>query len=113
MDSEDSPTTQELLMDEPVESHRFLLEPLVSQDSPVLTSSPSSKNQAKNPKEFNPKDQGPPPPPKAQLKAKNWFLTFPQTETTKEEALNRLKDKHKEDLRGCLIAQEAHQDGRC
>lgn len=97
-------------MDEPAESHLFLPEPLVCQeDSPVLPSLSGSKI---NTKEFNPKDL-PPVPPKVQLKGKNWFLTFPQTETTKEEALTALRAKYGLELRGCLIAQEAHQDGRC
>lgn len=47
------------------------------------------------------------------LCAKNWFLTFPKTDTTKEEALTRLQAKHKEFLLGVLVAQEKHKDGRC
>lgn len=48
-----------------------------------------------------------------QLKAKNWFLTFPRVTTTKEEALAQLRAKHKDALKGVLIAQELHKDGEC
>ena len=47
------------------------------------------------------------------LQAKNWFLTFPQVTTTKEEALQRLQEHrqlHKLEIKGVLIAQEKHKD---
>lgn len=82
-------------MDEPGESHQFLAEP---QDQD---------------KTFDPKDRQPIPQGKV-LTAKNWFLTFPQVTTTKEEALTRLKDRLKEKVLGILIAQEQHEnEGEC
>lgn len=45
------------------------------------------------------------------LTAKVWFLTFPRSEVTKEQAMQRIKDKTGTNLRGCLVAQEQHQDG--
>jgi len=50
---------------------------------------------------------------KNQIKAKNWFLTFPQTTTTKEEASERLRTQPylmKMGIKGYLIAQETHKD---
>lgn len=50
---------------------------------------------------------------KGQLQAKNWFLTFPQTEVTKEQASERLKNHPKLKqigIKGFLIAQEKHKD---
>ena len=48
------------------------------------------------------------------LQSKSWFLTFPQTDTSKEVVLERIKS-HKELsklLKGVMIAQETHQDGQ-
>lgn len=44
------------------------------------------------------------------LTAKVWFLTFPRSEVTKEQAMQRIKDKIGTNLKGCLVAQENHQD---
>lgn len=44
------------------------------------------------------------------LQAKNWFLTFPQTCTSKEEASERLIS-HFSTLKGAIVAQEKHADG--
>ena len=47
------------------------------------------------------------------LQAKNWFLTFPQTTTTKEEASTLLQNHLKLKqlgIKGFLIAQEKHKD---
>ena len=50
---------------------------------------------------------------KGQLQAKNWFLTFPQTTTTKEEASEAIK-KHPKlqqlGIKGFMISQETHKD---
>lgn len=43
------------------------------------------------------------------LQATRFFLTFPQNETQKEVALERLKEMFKDNLKGALIAQESHQ----
>ena len=48
------------------------------------------------------------------LQAKNWFLTYPQCATTKEEALRKLQGHPKLTqlgIKGLMIAQEKHQDG--
>jgi len=47
------------------------------------------------------------------LHAKNWFLTFPKTDTSKDSALSQLQAKFKESLKGVLVAQEQHKDGEC
>lgn len=51
-------------------------------------------------------------PTTKRLQATRWFLTFPQTDTTKEEALQRLKEHQqlKALIKGVLIAQEKHKD---
>lgn len=55
-------------------------------------------------------------PPKKQISAKNWFLTFPQCDTKKDVAAERIDAKFRHDwatlgLRGYCIAQEQHKDG--
>lgn len=55
-----------------------------------------------------------PVPPGKRLQAKNWFLTFPQVTTTKEEALKRLQEHphlNQLGIKGLMIAQEKHKDG--
>lgn len=42
---------------------------------------------------------------------KNWFLTFPQCEVTKEEVLDKLKNSARIKVLGAVIAQETHSDG--
>lgn len=99
MASQDLPSTQDLLMDEPSQSHQFLEE---------------QSKESSEARPFDPKNQLPWPKEKGHyknLKAKNWFLTFPQCQTTKELALQRLQQKFKDNLLGCLIAQESHEDG--
>jgi len=41
----------------------------------------------------------------------NWFLTFPRCEVSKETALKNLQDATRIQIKGCLIAQERHEDG--
>ncbi|AUM61630.1 Rep [uncultured virus] len=41
----------------------------------------------------------------------NWFLTFPRTECSRERALSQLQSAERISIKGCLIAQEQHQDG--
>jgi len=97
-DSQDAVSTQDLLMDEPGESHQFLME---------------EANEVQPRQEFDP-HQLPPIPQGKMLSAKNWFLTFPQVTTTKEEALERLKAKLGDKILGIMIAQENHSTkGEC
>jgi len=85
-------------MDEPSQSHQFLVE---------------EASVAKPRQEFDP-HQLPQIPTGKVLSAKNWFLTFPQVTTTKEEALERLKAKLGDKILGVLIAQENHSTkGEC
>lgn len=52
-------------------------------------------------------------PPNKRLQASRWFLTFPQTTTTKEEASQRLQQHpqlRKLGIKGFMIAQETHKD---
>ena len=52
-------------------------------------------------------------PPNKRLQATRWFLTFPQTNVTKEEALRRLKEHaqlNQLGIKGLMIAQEKHKD---
>ena len=51
----------------------------------------------------------PKPSKKKQLKATRWFLTFPKNDTTKEVAMERVKEMFKDNLKGALICQEKHQ----
>lgn len=60
-------------------------------------------------KDFDPKAAE--PAKGKQLSAKSWFLTYPQCSVTKEQALLNLQSRFKQNLAGCLIAQEDHQDG--
>ena len=53
------------------------------------------------------------PAQQKRLRNKNWFLTFPQTTTTKEEASTQLQNHLKLNqlgIKGFLIAQEKHKD---
>lgn len=45
------------------------------------------------------------------LDTQNLFLTYPQNDTSKEDALDRLKEHFKENLNCAIVAQEQHQDG--
>lgn len=45
------------------------------------------------------------------MEAKNFFLTFPQTDTTREAALTALQEHFSSNLKGASIAQEKHADG--
>ena len=54
-----------------------------------------------------------PIPPEKRLQATRWFLTYPQTTTTKEEASDRLRQHvglNHLGIKGFLIAQEKHKD---
>lgn len=54
-----------------------------------------------------PKTQG----SKFRLYGKNYILTFPQCDTKKELAVERLEQKWKDDLVGYIVCEEAHADG--
>lgn len=41
----------------------------------------------------------------------NFILTFPQCDTTKEVAVERLEQKWKEELKGYIVCEEKHKDG--
>jgi len=85
-------------MDEPSQSHQFLIQ---------------EASEARPAQEFDP-HQLPPLPQGKVISAKNWFLTFPQVTTTKEEALQRLQAKLGDKILGILIAQENHSTkGEC
>lgn len=43
------------------------------------------------------------------LRGTRYFLTFPKNDTTKEVAMERLKEMFKDNLKGALICQEKHQ----
>ena len=43
------------------------------------------------------------------LQATRFFLTFPKNDTTKEVAMERVKEMFKDNLKGALICQEKHQ----
>lgn len=46
-----------------------------------------------------------------QMKGMNWFLTYPQCEVSKEEALKNLLSAKSIEVKALMIAQEKHQDG--
>ena len=87
-----------------MDSRDFLLEECQEVPPPVGT----SECQNSSSEEFSPARLEKPKMGK-QLKAKNWFLTFPRVTTTKEEALAHLQAKFKDALKGVLIAQELHK----
>ena len=95
-----------------MDSRDFLLEECQEVPPPVATSECQNSSVAIAEEEFSPARLEEPKLGK-QLKAKNWFLTFPRVTTTKEEALAQLQAKHKDALKGVLIAQELHKDGEC
>lgn len=45
------------------------------------------------------------------LDGKQFFATFPQNETTKEVAMDRLKEHFKDNLEYAIVSQEKHKDG--
>lgn len=92
-----------------MDSRDFLLEecqqvPLPAAPTECQTSSPTGEEP------FDPVKLVEPPARK-KLMAKNWFLTFPRTETTRQQALDQLLARYKDALKGVLIAQEQHKDG--
>ena len=91
-----------------MDSRDFLLEEC--QEVPPLEGTSECQNSSAE--EFSPARLEEPKMGK-QLKAKNWFLTFPRVTTSKEEALAQLQAKFKDALKGVLIAQELHKDGEC
>lgn len=91
-----------------MDSRDFLLEEC--QEVPPQEEPSKSLNSSAPAEEFHPARLEEPKQGK-QLKAKNWFLTFPRTDTPKELALSRLQFKFKESLKGVLICQEQHKDG--
>lgn len=48
-------------------------------------------------------------PKQLRLQATRLFLTFPKNDTTKEVAMERVKEMFKDNLKGALICQEKHQ----
>lgn len=57
----------------------------------------------------DPLDQFSKKPKSLRLQATRFFLTFPKNDTSKEVAMERVKEMFKENLKGALIAQEKHQ----
>jgi len=45
------------------------------------------------------------------MQGKNFILTFPQCDTKKEVAVERLEQKWKDDLKGYIVCEENHKDG--
>lgn len=45
------------------------------------------------------------------MEAKNFFLTFPQTSVSRQDALIKLQEHFSSSLKGAVIAQEKHVDG--
>lgn len=95
-----------------MDSRDFLVEECQAVPLQAAQSECQNSSVAPAEEEFNPLSLKPLPEGK-QLKANNWFLTFPKTDTSREEALFRLQSKFKENLKGVLICQEQHKDGEC
>lgn len=93
-----------------MDSRDFLVEECQALPLQAVTS--KSQNSSAPAEEFNPAELAEPKLNK-KLAAKNWFLTFPKTDTSKEAALSQLQAKFKESLKGVLVAQEQHKDGEC
>ena len=87
-------------------------EPLQEEQAKALSEQAnSSEDRTRN--ESLAKFTEPIPAQQKRLRNKNWFLTFPQTTTTKEEALQALTTNPqltKLGIKGILIAQEKHKD---
>jgi hypothetical protein len=49
--------------------------------------------------------------PGFRMYGKNYILTFPQCDTTKEQAVERLEQKWKDELKGYIVCEEQHKDG--
>lgn len=92
-----------------MDSRDFLLEECQEVPPPAV---PSKCQNSSSEEEFDPLRLAEPKLGK-NLQAKNWFLTFPKTDTSKEAALAQLQSKFKESLKGVLICQEQHKDGEC
>lgn len=58
---------------------------------------------------LDPLDQFTKQPKQLRLQATRLFLTFPKNDTTKEVAMERVKEMFKDNLKGALICQEKHQ----
>lgn len=52
-----------------------------------------------------------PLPRKFRLRAKTYFLTFPQNTTAAQEVATRIRSKYGPDLEWFIVAQEEHKDG--
>lgn len=50
-------------------------------------------------------------PKRFRMQGKNFILTFPQCDTTKEVACERLESKWKDDMKGYVVCEEKHEDG--
>ena len=64
---------------------------------------------ALEPNLLDPLDQFTKVPKQLRLQATRLFLTFPKNDTTKEVAMERVKEMFKDNLKGALICQEKHQ----
>lgn len=87
---------------------RSLSAPLPTPTLPSPSSNLEVATSSSTPSEFDPNRLV---PQGVQLSAANWFLTYPRNPTSKEVALDRLKNRFASTLLGVLIAQEQHQDG--
>jgi len=51
-------------------------------------------------------------PRNREINARNWFLTYPKCDATKEEVIENIKEfSKKSPIRGAIVAQEKHKDG--
>jgi len=51
-------------------------------------------------------------PRNREINARNWFLTYPKCNATKEEVIENIKEfSKKAPIRGAIVAQEKHKDG--
>ena len=90
-----------------MDSRSFLVEEC--QAAPVQAEQSACQNSSFE-EEFDPQrlEQ---PLPGQKLNAKNRFLTFSKTDTSRDVALAQLQAKFKDALKGVLVAQEQHKDG--
>jgi len=85
----------------------------VEDNNSTATTVPEVANE--EPPAAAPTDVGPTAPPtdplKPGIRARNFFLTFPQCNTTKEEALARVTRKWDRHIKTVVVGHELHQDG--
>lgn len=94
---------QELIEEEAEMQNLLCLDDPLSEaetlDKPAQTEKPKSKGAAK--------EKG----GDFRMYGMNYILTFPQCDTKKETAVERLEQKWKDDLQGYIVCEEQHKDG--